>query len=1024
MADASGWIGLMRSIKNMQTQNQEKDARDAKAAFELGEKEKWLRKSNIINLEFETDPVNVYARKEAEIGGEVIGETLAAQEGLPELKGKNLGEQAGWKEISQKNAIYYNNNRKMPGSNMTYGEYYIKTDALNAYNKIQEENNLNMPFLEKERLNGDAAQALGLPRNTPPAEVMKYKNRLDTILGIEKNQILYTTPITQGGGTDKQIDQFYTTQDEERKSNEALVLNLRELKNANPNWTPSPLNAYDNNERATLIRDATAVASGNVNRIYFSETQTEMMNEINGEIGLPLINPDLDYITFDTLKSKDLKNKAEVINGTREVINQYTALPHAVYKTLPVAVQRRITSNIAGASSLLYKQLQEVTTTDGKAVLMEGRKVNLGDVGLFLQSMPQYVRDAVKTNIQDGSAPVYAQNSSEGEPPRNNVLVENEEDNTLEYKSANLNKELIENIFPVSMTLGQGKGDRGGVSPDAALFHIIRSHAIANNRSMSEYDGNESLIGQAIAQAPSYRRRAQASYSLADVLFEKGVNNYPTFKLHKSILNTREHEIGVGKASVVAYLASNKGSAAMIGGLKMDPYTYYKTQADLVKENLNLDILKNDPSFLSHKRLMVGEDETRGGGTQKTFKFNQKNYVEALGIDKEEATAALSFATPAYQAGVALLENFMRTDVGGSGIAGLVQFIDNLKNLPKSAYSGFSEYAINKTGGSFSFSGILDGIGNTIALMGDDVDRDVDAEGNVQMRSVSLHSVLTDAKQNLSQSFTDINEQEFKDLLNAAMTTQQPTKAQLFAQQKMLHAALVFYTAAAFQGEGGKAISDGDRKFVEWALSYGVLTNVDQRRHAIAGMLKIIGKARVVNEYMASADPRDNYVGKNFNRIYGDSVITGNEVPTELLVAYSHLYGDPKNIELVQMGKIGTGILKKSQEVSKQKVGENRVSLGTVTPADITRSDPLSTEVKTNIAVPKPIEPTVVNYAVKDGGMNFLKPDASEATVNAALRAVKDNAGADNIITNFPHYELKNPFENKANSPILQPSAE
>ena len=110
------------------------------------------------------------------------------------------------------------------------------------------------------------------------------------------------------------------------------------------------------------------------------------------------------------------------------------------------------------------------------------------------------------------------------------------------------------------------------------------------------------------------------------------------------------------------------------------------------------------------------------------------------------------------------------------------------------------------------------------------------------------------------------------------------------ATRKMLHAALVFYTAAAFQGEGGKAISDGDRKFVEWALGYKTFTNIAQRKAAIMGMMKIVGKTTAINELITSGDPRLMYVGLHYNKYFGMNTLSAldlQRVPDFVQQAYA-----------------------------------------------------------------------------------------------------------------------------------------
>jgi len=131
----------------------------------------------------------------------------------------------------------------------------------------------------------------------------------------------------------------------------------------------------------------------------------------------------------------------------------------------------------------------------------------------------------------------------------------------------------------------------------------------------------------------------------------------------------------------------------------------------------------------------------------------------------------------------------------------------------------------------------------------------------------------------------------------------------MLAQQKMIHAALVFYAAAAFQGEGGKAISDGDRKFVEWALAYGAFSTPDQRNYAIQGMMMIIAKSRMINEFISSDDPEKVFIGLRYNDYFGDNVIPMGGMPAEVLEKHPYVLQQLENTHTVQVNPLNPGLL-------------------------------------------------------------------------------------------------------------------
>jgi len=97
------------------------------------------------------------------------------------------------------------------------------------------------------------------------------------------------------------------------------------------------------------------------------------------------------------------------------------------------------------------------------------------------------------------------------------------------------------------------------------------------------------------------------------------------------------------------------------------------------------------------------------------------------------------------------------------------------------------------------------------------------------------------------------NNQRIKNGLQEMRNGNFGSDAAKFAQLAIAQASFVFQAAAALQGEGGKAISDGDRKYVEDASKFGLLSRIEDRKAAVAEFMRIIAKANAVNNSVLTA---------------------------------------------------------------------------------------------------------------------------------------------------------------------------
>jgi len=198
------------------------------------------------------------------------------------------------------------------------------------------------------------------------------------------------------------------------------------------------------------------------------------------------------------------------------------------------------------------------------------------------------------------------------------------------------------------------------------------------------------------------------------------------------------------------------------------------------------------------------------------------------------------------QIGSGLIENIILLGKGIGSIAGLFN---------QDEVSKFEGYKGDIKNGNYN-TDLDDSLANAISKMG--------LEDNMKkMLLGSLENSFTgdDQKQNIGGFFSNIG--------NLG-------KAEKIAQQQMLHASLVFYAAAAFQGEGGKAISDADRDFVAWALNYGAFSSPEARKASILGMIGIMAKSNAINNGLLSSDVSVMWAADNYNSVVGNFVDDAN----------------------------------------------------------------------------------------------------------------------------------------------------
>lgn len=228
---------------------------------------------------------------------------------------------------------------------------------------------------------------------------------------------------------------------------------------------------------------------------------------------------------------------------------------------------------------------------------------------------------------------------------------------------------------------------------------------------------------------------------------------------------------------------------------------------------------------------------------------NAQQYADFLGINIKALNETVAQETKALDQAEAMHASLEKTGVGSSLIEQGYLFFNAIKTA---------------TGLNFNLSTKdYNHIEGDEAILRTIENLNIEDE---ELKSIVMKSLSNQETIELKKNQKDIN------LLTKMGEVFSGSTAEQIANQQMLHASLVFYAAAAFQGEGGKAISDADREFVAWALGYGVFSTAETRQSAVRGLIAIMAKSRAINEGLTSNSIPKMWAAKNFDRLVGRNV--------------------------------------------------------------------------------------------------------------------------------------------------------
>lgn len=641
---------------------------------------------------------------------------------------------------------------------------------------------------------------------------------------------------------------------------------------------PGVQGVLDRYEISKAASDFAASQAGGV-RIPLDKDTLKRYNKWAGQTGVKAINPDLPYLLLRTIDDPIYKDRDEN-RVAIELINQYGAIPNEVFNGMPPQKRNMIERKLERQLNNLWRTYNVFEKgSDGSEIIPTTTQFNWDGIGIQWKNLPNWVHRKTKKLVQSRI------------PEPENIIRMVEQDNgstSMEVQSSEISSEDV-------VEIQEAVPDSAIAMEDAAVL----LHAKNSNLSPNQIRGDASEEKEALAYVGTNRDSVIGNMILHPMLYMSNTSLTP----RKLPLEGKRRDAILIKVNDHAVKKSRENKPPVMG-MTYDPRTYHTAKLEMFSSAIDNGYIVSEL-----KRARIGGSTTSGFVNQGMM-VDVNTIADIYGIDIKEARNATTFSDPAYSTGIALIKSLDETGVGSSLSELLAIVRSGITTLPQ------------------EFSRVL---GNWV---------EDGATYNINKES-KLETALTNDVSKYTANYKGENAVQLRGTVNKVLTDantyfqdgQGDTLAPKIAKQKMLHSALVFYTAAAFQGEGGKAISDGDRKFVEWALGYGLFSNVKTRQAAIMGMLAIIAKADTINKYMSSGNTKKMFVAANYNQIHGENSINPEDWK---LTGIKDTRGDFTNINaprLLDESKIFTedvGFMKTIEKANQ----DSKVATGLVTQTD------------------------------------------------------------------------------------------
>tara|TARA_Y100001963_G_scaffold159909_1_gene266152 strand:+ start:1934 stop:4903 length:2970 start_codon:yes stop_codon:yes gene_type:complete len=597
------------------------------------------------------------------------------------------------------------------------------------------------------------------------------------------------------------------------------------------------------------------------------------------------------------------------IGHYEQVITDLMQVDQSIWERLPSGgrEQGSLTRILRRAMRGIFNESRQYKMTpDGQQIFTESESEYDYSYLFTDEGTPLWIKDEAKKILQEGSA------SSNKKPVINNkglltqidVPVVSKEYLTGVYGKAVIDDMTNNNIDPherhirnVALTMA--------LAPDDNVYRSVES--ILNSPDI------ETEMAKKIND-PEWIINLRAVNALADVYFKPNSTEFKNVKLIKSMA---QKEKAIENLNQVAFAEAWEAGQASgyINKTKntmwVDPNVFYQIKMEMYASMFNvrnllaltgasIETVEGDVRRFEGNPLgsMDKNSGVRKVDWNKMVDYVEKSFGGSLNDRVKIANEAIAFGDLADSSGMFLLSALDDLGMGGKAIIGGVDFINNLRQLgpeliqavtgktSDSNSRAFEDWVANTKVGGVSGSNLNDVydrvIGTISAIVRDGAYTEknarsikkmlpglqkalyteyesIDAEGNLKIKKGSKQGgAIAQFKQGLS------------DLMSGRNLQSVAVKA---ARVKIAQVAFIFQVAAALQGEGGKAISDGDRKFVEDGASIGWITSVETRKAGIAQLMRITAKSNAINKALVRAVMTKS-PGRLFAALtYGDSIM-------------------------------------------------------------------------------------------------------------------------------------------------------
>lgn len=595
------------------------------------------------------------------------------------------------------------------------------------------------------------------------------------------------------------------------------------------------------------------------------------------------VNPRLGLLAMPTINDENYKKLTDTesrFNHARAAVNENIYISDSLFGQLSTQDQGRLRQNLKLSlfSMFTNKTDSGIKVEGGKLTTNpETTEINWAQVGFNWKNLPNWAQGMIK-----GSFKLDDEDSA---------LVDISA-NVSSFQSIKIDDSTINKIYDREIE----RDDFPNINKQELIKESIKYHAHITGKSINSYipldsDNDETknakrnLVANAIMMAKDRSEEMVIANNLMPIYYdEKGrprdviVGRKESQKfIIKSAVYAYKQNLGSESEAVNQYMNTNypnalgsKNFTTVNAALEINAVGYFDTLitglAESIKRNHIPGIGQDGPRSMQDRAPTIY--------TKASADVNLEDYRKSLGIDLNANKAAMDFAAKGITVIDQLTLSLDATGTGSAFVENLVKFVDGVGTFPAQLSAAFG------LKGSSTMAESIVGIKNIMLNKPGITDADKTVAQN---QDGSLNDPF------LNKIIGELEQYENNVDLNDYFNTESGNKASDIAKQQALHSMAVYFIAAALQGEGGKAISDADREFVQWALQYSTFSNVEQRKGALEGVKFILAKVYAQTSAASSDDVRRVWASQEMDKVFGKAVMNPEHYPPTIVEKYKKL---------------------------------------------------------------------------------------------------------------------------------------